>query len=171
MCVHLSWGWTRPPAVHLISAALGLLVSTSISGCTVLAYSLGALSDRAVGKGGPSHLLNARRGVNVTLWLNDGRKLNGVFEDVLAQPRMEGAASAPSDSAVVSGHGNAGEPAPSFTDIVLLTDGGERDTIPAGSVDRVSIPVARGKVKGAIGGLVFDALILSALIATYSGGF
>ena len=168
MSVHRSW--SRSPAVHAAGVALALLLSTSISGCSVLGFSLGALSDHADGKGGPSHLLNARRGVHVTLWLNDGRKLTGVYEDVLSQQGMV-AVTAASDSVVVSGYGAAASPTPPFTDIVLLTDSGERDTIPAGSVVQVSIPNARGKVKGLIGGLVVDALLVAALVATFSGGF
>lgn len=168
MSVHRSGSRSR--AVHAAGAALALLLSTSISGCSVMGFSLGALSDHAVGKGGPSHLLNARRGVHVTLWLNDGRKLTGVYEDVLPQQGMV-AVTAASDSVVVSGYGAAASPTPPFTGIVLLTNSGERDTIPAGSVERVSIPNARGKVKGLIGGLVIDALLVAALFGIYSGGF
>jgi hypothetical protein len=60
---------------------------------------------------------------------------------------------------VVSGYGAAASPPPPFAGIVLLTNSGERDTIPAGSVERVSIPNARGKVKGLIVGLVLDATL------------
>ena len=158
----------RPASVQAVGGVVGLLFSASLSGCTVLAFSLAALSDRAVGKGGPSHLLTTRRGVHVTLWLNDGRKMNGVFDDVLSRPIREVAAPAGLDSAVATSHGGAAQVAglagtddsnPPFTEIVLIGDGGKRDTIAASSVTQVSVPHASGKVKGLIGGLLFDTLL------------
>jgi hypothetical protein len=133
---------------------LSLAILTAINGCTAVGFGIGAVSDATSGKGPPSRLVGVRTGVEITMWLTDGRKLHGVYRGNRA----------PSGEAVTLAQ-------PAFRDaipdavILLETPEGVQE-VPVGSVSRVSVPVAKGKVTGALIGLGLDAIVALAAAAS-----
>jgi hypothetical protein len=97
----------------------------------------------------------------VTIWMRDGRKLDGVFLG-----KEESSAATPTTAQLASADSLAALPR---TVILLQTDQGAQK-LPENDVSRVSVPVASGKVTGALIGLGLDitSLILAALAATES---
>jgi len=64
-----------PLALVLLCA----LTSIQLAGCTAIGFGLGSLIDMSSGKRTPDRLTGVRTGTRITLWLRDGRKLNGRF--------------------------------------------------------------------------------------------
>ena len=132
-------------------------ISASIvaSGCTAIGFGAGALLDMNRGKGPASRLDGVRTHSRVTIWMRDGRKLNGMFLG-----KEESSAAAPTTAQLASVDSLAALPR---TVILLETDRGTQK-LPASDVSRVSVPVASGKVTGALVGLAVDIYYLIAAI-------
>ena len=128
---------------------------TLINGCTAVGFGIGAMTDEAGGKGPPSRLAGVRSGVEITMWLTDGRKLHGVYRGNRASSG-EAASSAPAGVDL---------PGPPPGAVILLETKKVVQEIPASTVYRVSVPVAHGKVIGGLIGLVLDAAIVLAVNA------
>jgi hypothetical protein len=163
--------WMRPAVAYALGAALGLLSSISIPGCSLIGFTGGAVSDMVEGKGHASRLLRVRSGVRITLWLVDGRKGNGVFEGAFARDAASetepvtpsnGADATRSGDVAGGAEGRASMP----FDVVISYRDGVLDTIPAENIRRVSVPVARGKVIGTLVGVTIDALVVAAVAAS-----
>jgi len=128
---------------------LCVMLASSIESCTAIGFAVGARADSRTGKGGPELLMKVKVGQRVTLFLRDGRKLEGRFS---AWSRDSGVASAAADSL------------PLRTASVKLATGGGEVTIPAEEIARVSVSVNRGKVRGLLVGAALDAVAISAFI-------
>jgi hypothetical protein len=139
--------------------SLAILASITCNGCTAIGFGIGAVIDETSGKGSPSRLVGVRTGVEITMWLTDARKLSGVYRGnrapngeaaTLVQPVFRDAipSAALHESAV----------------ILLETREGVQE-VPVSSIWRVSVPVARGKVTGALIGLGLDAIVVLAAFA------
>jgi hypothetical protein len=123
--------------------SLALLAS---AGCTAVGFGVGALVDAGSGKGSAARLNDVHPGRNVTVWLHDGSRAEGRFlgrEPVTPAPDLD------PFSAAAGG-------------AILLQTKSETMRITAGDVDRVSVPVYKGKVTGMVIGLAIDALVFFA---------
>jgi hypothetical protein len=128
---------------------LCVMLASSIEGRTAIAFAVGARADSRTGKGGPELLMKVKVGRPVTLFLRDGRKLEGRFS---GWSRDSGAASSVANSMPLREES-----------VKLATRSGEV-TIHAEEIARVSISVSRGKVTGLLVGAAVDALAISAFI-------
>jgi len=122
------------------------MLASSIEGCTAIGFAMGARADSRAGKGGPELLTKVKVGRQVTLFLRDGRKLEGRFS---GWSRDSGAASLVADSMP-----------PREESVKLATRSGEV-TINAEEIARVSVSVSRGKVTGLLAGAAVDALAIA----------
>jgi hypothetical protein len=129
---------------------LCVMLASSIEGCTAIGYAVGARVDSRAGKGGPELLMKVKVGRPVTLFLRDGRKLEGRFS---GWSRDSGVASSAADS----------EPLREQS-VKLATRSGEV-TIHAEMIARVSVSVSSGKVTGLVVGAALDALAIAAFIS------
>ena len=125
------------------------LLASSIEGCTAIGFAVGAGADSRAGKGGPEFLMEVKVGRPVTLFLRDGRKLEGRF---LGWSRDSGAASSAADSLPLRGES-----------VKLATRSGEVTTH-ASEIAMVSVSVSRGKVTGLLIGAAADALAISVFV-------
>jgi hypothetical protein len=143
-----------------------LAILTAINGCTAVGFGIGAVIDETSGKGPPSRLVGVRSGVEITMWLTDGHKLSGVYR---GNRQSSGEAATPAQPA-----GTDALASPAGVVILLETREGVQE-VPVSSVWRVSVPVAKGKVTGALIGFGLDAIVaLAAFAATGAaseGGF
>jgi len=130
---------------------LGIL--TAINGCTAIGFGIGAVIDETGGKGPPSRLVGVRSGVEITMWLTDGRKLNGVYRGNRASNGEAATLVQPVFRDAIPGA------------VILLETREGVQEVPVSSIWRVSVPVARGKVTGALIGLSLDAIVALAAIA------
>jgi len=128
---------------------LCVMLASSIEGCTAIGYAVGARADSRTGKGGPELLMKVKVGRPVTLFLLDGRKLEGRFSGWSR------------DSGVVS---SAADSLPLRKESVKLATASGEVTIHAEEIARVSVSVSRGKVTGLLVGAAVDALAISAFI-------
>ena len=133
---------------------LCLMLASSIEGCTAIGFALGARADSRTGRGGPELSMKVKVGQPVTLFLRDGRKLEGRFS---GWSRDSGVASSAADSL------------PLRKESVKLATGSGEVTIPAEEIARVSVSVSRGKVTGLLVGAAADALAISAFIFGIQG--
>lgn len=129
--------------------ALCLMLASSIEGCTAIGLAMGARADSRAGKGGPELLMKVKVGRPVTLFLRDGRKLEGRFS---GWSRDSGASSSAADSLPLRGES-----------VKLATRSGEVTTH-ASEIARVSVSVSRGKVTGLLIGAAADALAISVFV-------
>jgi hypothetical protein len=125
------------------------MLASSIEGCTAIGFAVGAGADSRAGKGGPELLMKVKVGRRVTLFLRDGRKLEGRFS---GWSRDSGTASSVADSMPLREES-----------VKLATRSGEV-TIHAEEIARVSISVSRGKVTGLLAGAAVDALAIAASV-------
>ncbi len=123
------------------------MLASSIEGCTAIGFGVGAMADSRAGKGGPELLMNVKVGRWVTLFLRDGRKLEGRFS---GWSRDSEAASSVADSKPLREES-----------VKLATRSGEV-TIHPEEIARVSVSVSRGKVIGLLVGAAVDALAIVA---------
>ena len=150
----------RRRLASLALVVLGALISIQLTGCTAIGFGIGALTDRANGKGTANRLVTVHTGTSVTMWLRDGRRLDGRFlgsrdslsETPLTQQPIGDAGSAPPLRAVLLVGTNRG------IQQILTQD-----------VSRVSVPVMHGKVIGLISGLALDALFVYAIYQAAEG--
>jgi len=145
------------PAFRLL-VLLAIFASIGSSGCTAIGFGTGALIDMGRGKGSASRLDGVRLYSRVTIWMHDGRKLDGIFLG-----REESSAAAAATTQLASVDSLVALPR---SVILLQTDQGTQK-LPGNDVSRVSVPVASGKVTGALVGLGLDiaAVILASLAA------
>jgi hypothetical protein len=142
------------PGRRLAPLALFLLCALTpimLTSCTAIGFGVGALTDMSNGKRAPDKLGHVRSGTNITVWLRDGRKMDGQFmgsRDSVSVPASPDTASA--DASSVAQH---------RTLLLLATNHGTRE-IPIESVKRVSVPVVRGKVIGLLYGAGIDTLMV-----------
>ena len=122
------------------------MLASSIQGCTAIGFAMGARADSRAGKGGPELLTKEKIGRRVTLFLRDGRKLEGRFS---GWSRDSGAASSAADGSPLREES-----------VKLATRSGEV-TIHAEEIARVSVSVSRGKVTGLLAGAAVDALAIA----------
>jgi len=125
------------------------MLASSIEGCTAIGFAVGARVDSRAGKGGPELLTKVKVGRPVTLFLRDGRKLEGRFS---GWSRDSGAALSVADSMPLREES-----------VKLVTRSGEV-TIHAEEIARVSVSVSRGKVTGLLAGAAVDALAIAASV-------
>ena len=145
--------------VPLAFLLLCTLTSFSLTGCTAIGFGVGALVDMSNGKRAPDNLGPIRTGTDVTVWLRDGRKLDGQYmgrRDALSRDSTATPASS-GDSTV----------APARPSLLLATNNGTRQ-IAIEDVKRVSVPVARGKVFGLVHGATIDVLLILLFLAALS---
>lgn len=136
--------WLAP----LVLVALAALLSAPLTGCTAIGFGVGAIVDSSVGKGSVDRLATVRPGTRVTMWLNDGRSLDGRYLG-----RRDSLSETPDSTRTAVNDGAAG----SLREVILLgTDEGVRQ-VPSGEVRRVSVPVVSGKVIGLLTGLAVDS--------------
>ena len=126
--------------------ALCAMLASSIEGCTAIGFAVGARADSRAGNGGPELLMNVKAGRSVTLFLRDGRKLEGRFAGWSGD-------SAATSSAAVGVLRRA--------ESVKLVMRSAEVTIPAEEIARVSVGVSRGKVTGLLIGAATDALAIA----------
>jgi hypothetical protein len=126
---------------------LCVMLASSIEGCTAIGFAVGAGADSRAGKGGPELLMKVKVGRRVTLFLRDGRRLEGRFS---GWSRDSGAVSSAADSLPLRGES-----------VKLATRSGEV-TIHAEEIARVSVSVSHGKVTGLLAGAAIDALAIAA---------
>ena len=140
---------------------LAIFTSVASTGCTAIGFGAGALIDMTSGKGPPSRLAGVRSGVEITMWLRDGSKLNGIYRgrQALSAETVTSAQAAGGDSLA----------APSRSVILLETRSGTQ-AVPVDDVWRVSVPVARGKVIGTLLGMGIDALVVGVEMAAIDWG-
>lgn len=142
--------------------ALGTLATLLLTGCTAVGFGVGALSDMSSGKQTVGGLANVRTGTSVTMWLRDGRKLHGQFlgcRDSLSATPLP----VPTDTEM-------GTFVPFRAVVVLGTRSGP-EQIPMDLVERISVPVHRGKLIGTVVGILGDALVIFvAWMVAGSGG-
>ena len=119
------------------------MLASSIEGCTAIGFAVGARADSRAGNGGPELLMQVKVGRPVTLFLRDGRKLEGRF------------AGWSRDSAAAS---SAADNMPLREESVKLATRSGEVTIHAEEIAKVSISVSRGKVTGLLIGATVDAL-------------
>ena len=122
------------------------MLASSIEGCTAIGFAVGAGSDSRAGKGGPELLMKVKVGRPVTLFLRDGRRLEGRFSGWSGDA---GAASSAADGLPLREES-----------VKLATRSGEV-TIHAEEIARVSVSVSRGKVTGLLAGAAMDALAIA----------
>jgi hypothetical protein len=134
--------------------ALCAMLASSIEGCTAIGFAMGARADSRAGKGGPELLTKVEVGRPVTLFLRDGRKLEGRFS---GWSRDSGAALSVADSMPLREES-----------VKLVTRSGEV-TIHAEEIARVSVSVSRGKVTGLLIGAAVDALAIAAFAYGMNG--
>jgi hypothetical protein len=145
------------PLALVILCALAPIL---LSGCTAIGFGIGALADMSSGKQTPDRIGPLQTGTRITLWLNDGRKLQGRYLGSSSDSLSE--TPAPVEPA-------GGEPSVVRPRAVLLlgtSEGTQR--IPTQDVQRVSVPVVRGKVIGLLTGLVLDAVGILMLVLALS---
>jgi hypothetical protein len=135
---------------------LAILAAITCNGCTAVGFGIGAVIDETSGKGPPSRLVGVRTGVEITMWLTDARKLSGVYRGSRASSGEAATSTQPSGADPLA--------APPGTVILLETREGVQE-VRVSSIWRVSVPVARGKVTGALIGLSLDAIVALAAIA------
>lgn len=128
---------------------LCIMLASAIAGCTAIGYAVGARADSRNGKGGLERLIQVKVGQPVTLFLHDGRKLEGRFSGWSRDP---GVASSAADSL------------PLRKESVKLASGSGEVTVHPEEIAIVSISVNRGKVTGLLVGAALDALVLSAFV-------
>lgn len=133
---------------------LCVVLASSIEGCTAIGFAIGAQADSRAGKGGPELLTNEKVGRPVTLFLRDGRRLEGRFS---GWSRDSALASSADDSLPLRGES-----------VKLATRSGEV-TIHAQEIARVSVSVSRGKVAGLLAGAALDALTIAAFVYLIEG--
>jgi hypothetical protein len=145
-----------PAFLLLVLLSIGAAIASS--GCTAIGFGAGALIDMNRGKGTASRLDGVRMYSRVTIWMRDGRKLDGIFAG-----REQSSAAAATTAQLASADSLAALPR---TMILLGTDQGTQK-IPENDVARVSVPVASGKVTGTLVGLGLDivSVILASLAA------
>jgi hypothetical protein len=131
--------------------ALGALASLLLAGCTAVGFGVGALADMSSGKQTVGGLADVRTGTSVTMWLRDGRKLHGQFlgcrDSLSAKPLP-----APTEAEL-------GIRVPFRAVVVLGTRSGP-EQIPFDLVERISVPVHRGKWIGTVVGILGDAFVV-----------
>lgn len=133
------------PSRSFASFLLLPLAMLTSAGCTAVGFGLGALVDADSGKGSAARLNDVHPGRNVTVWLRDGRRVQGRYlgrEPVTPAPDLD--------------------PFSAAAGTIMLQTESETMRVAAGDVDRVSVPVTKGKVMGMVLGLAIDALILFA---------
>jgi len=128
---------------------LCVMLASSIEGCTAIGFAIGAQADSRNGKGGPELLMKVKVGREVTLFLRDGRKLEGRFSGWST------------DSGVAS---SAADSLPLRQESVKLATRSGDVTIHTADIAKVSVSVSRGKVTGLLVGAALDALAISAFI-------
>jgi hypothetical protein len=126
---------------------LCIMLASAIDGCTAIGFAVGARADSRNGKGGPELLMQVKVGQRVTLFLHDGRKLEGRFS---GWSRDSVVASSAADSLL-----------PRKGSVKLASGSGEV-TIRPEEIASVSISVNRGKVTGLLVGAALDALAILA---------
>lgn len=127
-------------------AVLCSMLASSVQGCTAIGFATGAVADARAGQGGPELLTTAQAGRPVTLFLRDGRRIDGRFDGW----SRDSARLAP---------GVEGVP-PADASVRLVTSGGEV-TIRVREIERVSIGVNHWKVRGLLLGLAVDVAMLA----------
>ena len=132
-----------------------------LTGCTAVGFGIGALSDMNNGKQSVGAFANVRTGTDVTMWLRDGRKLHGQFlgcRDSLSSTTLP----MPADSEL-------GKLVPFRAVIVLGNESGTQQ-VPIDLVERISVPVHRGKWIGTVVGICGDALLVFLAWIAAGGG-
>jgi hypothetical protein len=129
-------------------------LAVHIEGCTAIGFTLGAVADQAAGKGPATKLLEVKPGTSITVWSRDGTQRSGQFMGIAGIQ----------DSLLVI---HAGQPTLTGARIRLVAHGSQIE-VPADSVTRVSVPVRRGKVTGALVGLAADAAMVAVAAASVS---
>jgi len=125
------------------------MLASSIDGCTAIGFAIGARADSRAGKGGPELLMKVKVGRPVTLFLRDGRELEGRF-------------SGWSRDSVVSS--SAADTLPLREESVKLATGSGEVTTHIDEIARVSVSVSRGRITGLLVGAAVDVLAISAFI-------
>ena len=141
--------------------ALGALASILLAGCTAVGFGVGALADMSSGKQTVGELSRVRTGTRITMWLRDGGALDGQFlgcRDSLSATPL-----------TVPPAGELGRVVPLRAVIILGSKAGPQQ-VPMDNVERISVPVVRGKVIGTLVGLLGDAYILYLAWITNTGG-
>ena len=134
-------------------AALALVAITALlmTGCTAIGFGVGALVDRSEGKGPATRLAPVHTGSRVTLWLSDGRRLEG---------RLLGSRDSLSEIPPSAASIRRELPNVPLRAVLLMGTNRGVEQIPIPDVTRVSVPVAGGKVAGSISGLALDVCML-----------
>ncbi len=127
--------------------AMWVMLASSIEGCTAIGFAVGARADSRNGKGGPELLMKVKVGRPVTLFLKDGRKLEGRFSGWSR------------DSEIAASEANS---LPLRAESVRLATGRGEVTVHAEEISRVSVSVSRGKITGLLAGVALDALVAAA---------
>jgi hypothetical protein len=149
-----------PAFLLLALLAIGALIVSS--GCTAVGFGAGALSDMSRGKGPPSSLWRVRSGVSITMWLRDGRKLDGVFRGHRSSSAGAAAPERPAGTDSLAGPRRA---------VILVDTKQGAQEIPFDDILRVSVPVASGKVIGTLLGLGLDTLFVLAAFAASGAAY
>lgn len=130
-----------------------------LTGCTAIGYSVGALADNSSSKRTVEELANVRTGTSITMWLHDDRRIHGQFLGC-----RDSLSSTPLPMPPAS---ELGSRVPLRAVVVLGTEFGPQQ-VPSDLVRQISVPVNRGKWRGAAVGLLIDATIVVGLAT--SGG-
>ncbi len=128
---------------------LCVMLTSSIEGCTAIGYAIGARADSRTGKGGPELLMKVKVGQPVTLFLRDGRTLEGRFS---GWSRDSEVAASAADDVRLQGES------------VKVATGSGEVMIHAEKIAGVSVKVSRGKVTGLLVGAALDVLAISAFV-------
>jgi len=139
----------RRALAFLVLLPLAIFASFASTGCTAIGFGVGALSDMSNGKGPPGRLVGVRSGTQVTVWLLDGRRLEGRYLGN-HEPGTEAAA-----LGQPAGAHSFATPSPA---VILLERRGEVQRVPVEDVRRVSVPFARGKKVGLLVGAGLDGI-------------
>lgn len=146
-------------------ALLALVVRSAfttiqLSGCTAIGFGVGAAVDQSRGKGTADRLSKVYTGTRATLWLRDGRKLQG---------RVLGSSDSLSETPPDLQPNLGKQPMAPLRAVLLLDTGQGIQQIPIQDVQRVTVPDARGKFIGVLGGLLLDIFILRGATAEWPG--
>jgi len=144
----------------LVLVLLCALTSIQVTGCTAIGFGIGSLTDMSSGKRTPDRLAAVQTGTRITLWLRDGRKLHGRF--------LGSSDSLSENPSPTRPNGREASMAPLGAVLLIGTRHGIQQ-VPIQNVRRVSVPVARGKLIGLLGGLSVDLLMILLFAAELAG--
>lgn len=124
-------------------------LASSLDGCTAIGFAVGARADSRAGSGGPELLVQVKVGHPVTLFLRDGRRLDGRFS---GWSRDSGGVASP------------GRGVPLRGDSVRLATSTGEVAVHAEEIASVLVSVNRGRVTGLLVGAALDAIAITAFV-------